>query len=228
LLTPEEWTAILLSLRVAGVAVLASLIPGIAVAYLLSRVRFPGRLLVEGLVYLPLVVPPVVVGYLLLLLFGRRGPLGEFFEEWLGLTFAFSWRGAVLAAAVMGFPFLVRAVRLSLDAVDPGLEAAARTLGSGRWRVFFTVTLPLIAPGILAGAILSFAGALGEFGATITFVASIPGETTTIPLSIYRAVQSVGGEAAAARLAAISVVLALLALAASELLARRWKRRLAS
>ena len=227
MLSPEEWTAIFLSLRVASVAVLASLIPGIALAYLISRGRFPGRLLLEGITYLPLVLPPVVVGYVLLLLFGKRGPLGQFFEEFLDLTFAFSWRGAVLAAAVMGFPFLVRAIRLSLDAVDPGLEAAARTLGSGRCRVFFTITLPLIAPGILAGALLSFAGALGEFGATITFVASIPGETTTIPLSIYRAVQSVGGEAAAARLAVISVVLALIALGLSEILARRWKRRLA-
>ena len=227
MLTPEEWDAILLSLRVASVAVLVSLVPGIALAYLLSRCRFPGRLLLEGLAYLPLVLPPVVVGYTLLLLFGKKGPLGQFFEDVLGLTFAFSWRGAVLAAAVMGFPFLVRAIRLSIDAVDPGLEAAARTLGAGRAHVFFTVTLPLIAPGILAGALLSFAGALGEFGATITFVASIPGETTTIPLSIYRAVQSVGGEAAAARLAIIAVILAMTALGLSEVLARHWKRRLA-
>jgi molybdate transport system permease protein len=227
LLSPEEWEAVQLSLRVAGVAVLASLVPGIALAYLITRGRFPGRLLLEGLIYLPLVVPPVVVGYVLLLLFGARGPLGEFFSNWFDLSFAFSWRGAVLAAAVMGFPFLVRAIRLSLEAVDPGLEAAARTLGAGRCRVFFTVTLPLIAPGILAGALLAFAGALGEFGATITFVASIPGETQTIPLSIFRAVQSPGGEAAAARLALLSVALALVALGLSEILARRWKRRLA-
>jgi molybdate transport system permease protein len=227
LLTPEEWEAILLSLRVAGVAVLASLVPGVLFAYLLARGRFPGKLLLDGLVHLPLVLPPVVVGYVLLLLFGARGPLGAFFSDWLDLSFAFSWRGAVLAAAVMGFPFMVRAIRLSLEAVDPGLEAAARTLGAGRCAVFFSVTLPLIAPGILAGSLLAFAGALGEFGATITFVASIPGETQTIPLAIFRAVQSPGGEAAAARLALISVTLALLALGGSEILARRWKRRLA-
>lgn len=226
MLSPEEWEAVLLSLRVAGVAVLVSLVPGIALAYLVARGRFPGRLLLEGLIYLPLVVPPVVVGYALLLLFGARGPLGQFFSDWLDLSFAFSWRGAVLAAAVMGFPFLVRAIRLSLETVDPGLEAAARTLGAGRCRVFFSVTLPLIAPGVLAGALLSFAGALGEFGATITFVASIPGETQTIPLAIFRAVQSPGGEAAAARLALLSVALALIALGLSEVLARRWKRRL--
>ncbi len=225
MLTPEELEAFLLSLRVAGAAVLVALPPALFCAYALARWRFPGKLLFDALVHLPLVLPPVVVGYLLLVLFGRQGPLGAFFADWLGLTFAFSWRGAVLAAAIMGFPFLVRAIRLSLEALDPGIEAAARTLGARRCDVFLTVTLPLILPGILAGALLCFAGALGEFGATITFVASIPGETQTLPLAIFRAVQSPGGEAAAARLVGLSIGLALLALAGSELLARRWKRR---
>jgi molybdate transport system permease protein len=225
MLTPEELEAFLLSLRVAGVAVLAGLPPALFCAYALARWRFPGKLLFDAIVHLPLVLPPVVVGYLLLVLFGRQGPLGQFFADWLGLTFAFSWRGAVLAAAIMGFPFQVRAIRLSLEALDPGIEAAARTLGASRADVFLTVTLPLILPGVLAGALLCFAGAVGEFGATITFVASIPGETQTLPLAIFRAVQSPGGEAAAARLVLLSIALALLALGASELLARRWKRR---
>lgn len=225
MLTPEELEAFLLSLRVASVAVLAGLPPALLCAYALARWRFPGKLLFDAFVHLPLVLPPVVVGYLLLVLFGKQGPLGQFFADWLGLTFAFSWRGAVLAAAIMGFPFQVRAIRLSLEALDPGIEAAARTLGARRADVFLTVTLPLILPGILAGALLCFAGAVGEFGATITFVASIPGETQTLPLAIFRAVQSPGGEAAAARLVLLSIALALLALAASELLARRWKRR---
>jgi len=223
--SPAEWEAVLLSFRVASLAVVVSLLPALFCAWVLARLEFPGKLLFDGFVHLPLVLPPVVVGYLLLVLFGRNGPLGRFFEETIGLSFAFSWRGAVLAAAIMGFPFMVRAIRLSLEAVDPGLEAAARTLGARRCDVFLSVTLPLIAPGILAGALLAFAGALGEFGATITFVASIPGETQTIPLAIFRALQSPGGEAAALRLVGLSIALALLALAGSELLARRWKRR---
>ncbi len=225
-MSPEELEALLLSLRVAGVAVLVSLPFALGCAWLLARTSFPGKLLFDGLVHLPLVLPPVVVGYLLLVLFGRQGPIGAFLEETIGLSFAFSWRGASLAAAIMGFPFMVRAIRLSLEGVDSGLEAAARTLGASRLDVFCSVTLPLIAPGILAGALLAFAGALGEFGATITFVASIPGETQTVPLAIFRALQSPGGEAAALRLVLISIAMALIALAGSEWLARRWKRRL--
>lgn len=226
MLSEAEAVALLLSLRVAAVAVVVSLPVAVAAAWILARCRFPGKLLFDGFVHLPLVLPPVVVGYLLLVLFGRKGPLGQLLEDTIGLSFAFSWRGAVLAAAIMGFPLMVRAIRLSLEAVDPGLEAAARTLGASRWDVFLTVTLPMILPGILAGALLSYAGALGEFGATITFVASIPGETQTLPLAIFSATQSPGGEAAAARLVILSVLLALLALGASEIFARRLKRRM--
>jgi len=222
-LSPAETEALLLSLRVAFWSVLWSLPLGVFVAWLLARCSFPGKTLLDGVVHLPLVLPPVVVGYALLLLLGRRGPLGIWLEDWLGLTVAFTWRGAAVAAAVMAFPLMVRAVRLSLDAVDPRLEAAARTLGAGRLWVFATVTLPLTAPGILTGVILAYARSLGEFGATITFVSNIPGETRTLPLAIYTLTQVPGGEAGALRLAILSAVVALLALLASELLARRIK-----
>jgi molybdate transport system permease protein len=216
----REWGIIGLSLQVAFVSVAASLPPAIAFAYLLARLRFPGKVLLDAIVHLPLVLPPVVVGFGLLLLLGRQGPVGSLLAP-LGITFAFKWTGAALAAAVMGFPLLVRAVRLSLESMDVRLESAARTLGAGPWRVFFTVTLPLVAPGIATGMLLSFARSLGEFGATITFVSNIPGETQTLPLAIYAATQVPGGEDTALRLSAISVLLSLGALAGSEWLARR-------
>jgi molybdate transport system permease protein len=218
----DAWAIIGLSLKVAFWSVASSLPPAVAFAYLLARRSFPGKILVDAVVHLPLVLPPVVVGFGLLLLLGRNGPVGALLAP-LGITFAFKWTGAALAAAVMGFPLLVRAIRLSLEAMDVRLESAARTLGAGPWRVFFTVTVPLIAPGIATGVLLSFARSLGEFGATITFVSNIPGETQTLPLAIYAATQVPGGEAVALRLSAISVVLSLAALAASEWLVRRAK-----
>ncbi len=220
-LGPEEWVAVKLSLRVAGVATLAALVPGIALAHLLARGRFAGKALLDALIYLPLVLPPVVTGYALLVVFGRMGPVGGWLERSLGLVFSFRWTGAALACAVMGLPLLVRAVRLSIEAVDTRLEEAAATLGAAPLRVFLTVTLPLASPGILAGAVLCFAKALGEFGATITFVSNIPGETQTIPAAIYNATQVPGGDAAALRLSLVSLVIALGALVASEALARR-------
>jgi molybdate transport system permease protein len=226
-LTELEQEALALSLRVAIWAVATGLPIALAVAWLLARRDFPGKTLLNGVVHLPLVLPPVVVGYLLLLTFGRQGPVGRFLHDTLGVTIAFTWQGAALAAAVMAFPLMVRAIRLSLEAVDARLESAARTLGAGRLEVFLTVTLPLTAPGLLAGAILGFARSLGEFGATITFVSNIPGETRTLPLALYSLVQQPDGEAGALRIAVISVVLALVALAGSELLARRVKARIA-
>jgi molybdate transport system permease protein len=226
MLSPPESEALLLSLRVASWSVVASLPFGLLVAWLLARREFPGKNLLNGVVHLPLVLPPVVVGYLLLVLLGREGPIGRLLYQELGLTVAFTWQGAALAAAVMAFPLMVRAMRLSFEAVDRRLESAARTLGARPWDVFATVTLPLMSPGILAGAILAFARSLGEFGATITFVSNIPGETRTLPLALFTEVQSPGGEQAALRLAAISVALAFAALAASELLARRLRRRI--
>ncbi|MBK1698682.1 molybdate ABC transporter permease subunit [Rhodovibrio salinarum] len=226
-LTELEQEALTLSLRVAVWAVATGLPAALAVAWLLARREFPGKTLLNGVVHLPLVLPPVVVGYLLLLTFGRQGPVGGWLDESLGVTIAFTWQGAALAAAVMAFPLMVRAIRLSLEAVDTRLESAARTLGAGRLEVFVTITLPLTAPGLLAGAILGFARSLGEFGATITFVSNIPGETRTLPLALYSLVQQPDGESGALRMAAISVVLALVALAASELLARRVKARIA-
>ena len=226
-LTDLEQEALALSLRVAIWAVATGLPIALAVAWLLARRDFPGKTLLNGVVHLPLVLPPVVVGYLLLLTFGRQGPVGRLLHDTLGVTIAFTWQGAALAAAVMAFPLMVRAIRLSLEAVDARLESAARTLGAGRLEVFLTVTLPLTAPGLLAGAILGFARSLGEFGATITFVSNIPGETRTLPLALYSLVQQPGGEAGALRIAVISVVLALVALAGSELLARRVKARIA-
>ncbi|WP_372422724.1 molybdate ABC transporter permease subunit [Salinarimonas chemoclinalis] len=224
-LSPQEWDAVRLSLLVSFWATIASLPFGIAVAWLLARVSFPGKALVNGLVHLPLVLPPVVTGYVLLLLFGRRGPIGAFLEETFGIVIAFRWTGAALACAVMGFPLMVRAIRLAIEAVDPRLEAAAGTLGAGRVATFLVVTLPLILPGIIAGMILCFAKAMGEFGATITFVSNIPGQTQTLPSAIYTFTQVPGGEAGALRLTLVSVAIAFGALLVSELLARRAQAR---
>lgn len=224
-LSAIEAQALELSLKVALTSVTASLPLGLAVAWLLARRQFPGKMLLDGIVHLPLVVPPVVIGYLLLVVMGRQGVVGAWLFETLGVSFAFSWCGAALAASVMAFPLMVRAIRLSLEAIDPRLEQAARTLGAGPMSVFATVTLPLALPGILTGAILAFARSVGEFGATITFVSNIPGETRTLPLALYTLVQTPDGEAGALRLVVISVVLAFAALLASELMARRLKRR---
>lgn len=223
-LGPQEWQAVALSLKVAGWATLLSLPLGVLTAFALARWRFPGRALLNGLVHLPLILPPVVTGYLLLLTFSPRAALGGLMTD-LGLPLAFRWTGAALAAAVMAFPLMVRAIRLSLEAVDPRLEQAASTLGANRAWVFLTVTLPLMLPGILAGAVLAFAKALGEFGATITFVSNIPGETQTVPSAIYAFLQMPGGEASALRLVLVSVGLAMGALLASEMLARRVAHR---
>jgi molybdate transport system permease protein len=225
-LTPEEWGIVALSLKVAGAAVFAALPIAFALAYLLARGRFPGKVLIDGIVHLPLVVPPVVTGWLLLLAFAPAGPAGAWLAKWLGVSVVFRWTGASLAAAVMALPLMVRAMRLSIEAVEPRLEQAARTLGAGRLRVFWTITLPLSLPGIIAGLVLGFARALGEFGATITFVSNIPGETETLPLAIYSALQVPGSEVLVLRLALISVVLALAAVILSELLARRSSRGL--
>lgn len=225
-LTPVELDALRLSLKVSLWATLASLPPGLFVAHALARWRFPGHGLLNGLVHLPLVLPPVVTGYLLLMTFGRRGWAGQALDQWFGIVLAFRWTGAALAAAVMAFPLMVRAIRLSVEAVDPRLEQAAGSLGASRLWVWATVTLPLILPGILAGAVLGFAKAMGEFGATITFVSNIPGQTQTLPTAIYTALQVPGGEGGAMRLVLISVAVAMAALAASEWLARRAARRL--
>jgi molybdate transport system permease protein len=226
-LTPDEWRAVALSLRVSFWATLVSLPIGIAVAYVLARYRFWGRQLLNGLVHLPLILPPVVTGYLLLLTFGRKGAVGAFLDQAFGLVFAFRWTGAALAAAVMAFPLMVRAIRMAIEAVDPRLEAAAGTLGASRPWVFVTVTLPLILPGILAGAILGFAKAMGEFGATITFVANIPGQTQTLPSAIYAYLQVPGGDAAAFRLVLVAIAIAMLALLLSEWVGRSVARRIA-
>ena len=220
-LTPEEWTAIRLSVRIALVATVAALPFGIAVAWLLARKDFWGKALLDGIVHLPLVLPPVVTGYLLLIWFGRRAPVGSFLEQYFGIVFSFRWTGAALACGVMAFPLLVRAIRLSFEAIDRRLEDAAATLGAGRFWTFLTVTLPLALPGVIAGMVLCFAKALGEFGATITFVSNIPGETQTISAAIYTLTQVPGGDAAAMRLVIIAVVIALAALVASEWFARR-------
>jgi molybdate transport system permease protein len=219
-MSQEEWTAVRLSLLVAVTATAASLPFGIAIAWLLARGRFWGKSLVDTLVHLPLIMPPVVTGYLLLILFGRRGPIGEFLAQF-GIVFAFRWTGAALACAVMAFPLMVRAIRLSIEAVDPRLERAAGTLGAHPLWVFATITLPLALPGVIAGAILAFAKAMGEFGATITFVSNIPGETQTVPIAIYILTQVPGGDASALRLTAVSVLISMAALLFSELLARR-------
>ncbi len=227
-LSPEEWTAVRLSLLVATTAMLASLPLGIAVAWLLARRDFRGKSVLDALVHLPLILPPVVTGYLLLIWFGRRGPAGAFLHDWFGIVLSFRWTGAVLACAVMGFPLMVRAIRLSIEAVDRKLEDAAGTLGANPAWVFATVTLPLCLPGILAGMILCFAKAMGEFGATITFVSNIPGETQTLPSAIYTFTQVPGGDAGAMRLTLISIALSVAALFASEALARAVNRRIAA
>ena len=224
--TDLEWEAVGLSLRVALLSVAGSLPFGIATAWVLARRSFPGKTLLDALVHIPLVVPPVVVGYGLLVLFGRRGPIGAWLYDQFGITLIFTWKGAALAAAVMAFPLMVRAIRLSLEAVDRNLEAAARTLGAGPFDVFLSVTLPLALPGVLVGVVLSFARSLGEFGATIIFVGNIPGQTRTIPIAIYTLIQQPGGDLAALRLSIIAVVLSLAALIASEFLARRIDRRI--
>ncbi|MDC7786607.1 molybdate ABC transporter permease subunit [Rhodoplanes sp. TEM] len=226
-LTPEELTAVHLSLRIAIVATLASLPFGIFVAYALARWRFPGKVLLDGLVHLPLVLPPVVTGYVLLLLFGRRGPIGAFLAENFGIVFSFRWTGAALACGVMGFPLMVRAIRLSIEAIDRRLEDAAGTLGASRPFTFVLVTLPLALPGLMVGSILCFAKALGEFGATITFVSNIPGETQTISAAIYTFTQTPDGDAAALRLTIVSIVIALGALVVSEAVQRFANRKLA-
>jgi molybdate transport system permease protein len=224
-LTPVEWEVIGLSLKVAFWSVLCSLPLAVAVAWLLARINFAGKSLFDALVHLPLVLPPVVIGYFLLLLLGRRGPVGSLLDQYFGIVFAFSWTGAAVAAGIMGFPLMVRAVRLSIEAIDSGLEDAARTLGAARWRVFMSVTLPLALPGVLTGALLSFARSLGEFGATITFVSNIPGETRTLPLAIYTLTQVPGGDAAALRLSLIAIVLSVMALMLSEVFVRRAQQR---
>jgi len=226
-MTAEEWTAVRLSLLVAVTATAASLPPGLAVAWLLARRRFWGKGLVDTVVHLPLIMPPVVTGYLLLILFGRRGPIGAFLDQTFGIVFAFRWTGAALACAVMGFPLMVRAIRLSIEAVDTRLENAAGTLGANPLWVFATITLPLCLPGVIAGAILSFAKAMGEFGATITFVSNIPGQTQTLPSAIYSFLQVPGGEAQAARLAGVAIAIAMAALLVSEWVSRAVARRIA-
>jgi molybdate transport system permease protein len=225
-MTPVEIEALRLSLKVAIWAVGVSLPFGVLVAWLLARREFPGKLLLDGIVHLPLVVPPVAVGYLLLVTLGRNGAVGGWLYDWFGITLIFTWKGAAVAAGVMAFPLMVRAIRLSLEAVDQRLETAARTLGASPQRVFLSITLPLISPGILAGVVLAFARSLGEFGATITFVSNIPGQTRTLPLALYSVMQTPGGEDAAVRLVLISIALALAAIFASEIIARRLTARL--
>ncbi|GAB2509174.1 molybdate ABC transporter permease subunit [Lysobacter humi (ex Lee et al. 2017)] len=221
MLTPEEAAAVALSLRIATLATLASLPVAVAVAWLLARRHFPGKAMLDALVHVPLVLPPVVTGYALLLAFGTQGPAGRWLEAAFGTGIAFRWTGAALASAVMGFPLMVRAIRLSIEAVDVRLENAAATLGAGRWRVFAGITLPLAWPGVLAGAVLGFAKALGEFGATITFVSSIPGETRTLSAAIYELLQVPGGEARLGRLCLVALALSFAAMLLAEWLARR-------
>ena len=221
MLSPEEWGIVALSLKVGGVAVLATLPVAFGLAWILARYRFPGRVVLDALVHLPLVLPPVVTGWLLLIAFGPLGPAGRWLESWFGMTLMFRWTGAALAAAIMALPLMVRAMRLSIEGIDRRLEGAARTLGAGRWHAFRTISLPLALPGILAALVLGFARSIGEFGATITFVSNIPGETRTLPLAIYSALQVPGGEAMVTRLALLSVALSLGALVLSEWLVRR-------
>jgi molybdate transport system permease protein len=223
-LSTEELGVILLSLRVALVSVLCSLPFAIFIAYVLARTRFPGKILIDAVVHLPLVLPPVVVGFALLVLFGKHGPIGSRLDQWFGIVFAFRWTGAALASAIMGFPLMVRAIRLSIDAIDQRLETAAKTLGGSRTWVFASITLPLALPGIITGVLLSFARGLGEFGATITFVSNIPGETETLPLAIYTLTQVPGGDTQALRLSVVAVVLSILALVTSEWLTARTAR----
>ena len=226
MLSEYEWQAVLLSLKVSSLAVVCSLPLGILMAWILVRCRFPGKSLLDSIIHLPLVLPPVVIGYLLLVVMGRRGVVGQWLYDWFGFSFSFSWHGAVLASAVVAFPLMVRAIRQSLEAVDPKLELAARTLGASPWRVFFTITLPLSVPGVIVGVVLAFARSLGEFGATITFVSNIPGETRTIPLAMYTLIETPGAESAAARLCVLAILLSLAALLISDWLAKRSRTRL--
>ncbi|PKB86999.1 molybdate ABC transporter permease [Ewingella americana] len=226
MLSEYEWQAVLLSLKVSSLAVVCSLPLGILMAWVLVRCRFPGKSLLDSIIHLPLVLPPVVIGYLLLVVMGRRGVVGEWLYSWFGFSFSFSWHGAVLASAVVAFPLMVRAIRLALEAVDTKLELAARTLGASPWRVFFTITLPLSVPGIIVGIVLAFARSLGEFGATITFVSNIPGETRTIPLAMYTLIETPGAEGAAARLCVLAIILSLASLMISDWLAKRSRIRL--
>jgi molybdate transport system permease protein len=226
MLSAAEWAIVGLSLKVGGVAMAVTLPIAFALAWLLARVRFPGKVIVDAAIHLPLVVPPVVTGWLLLLAFGPNGPIGGWLQDWFGVTVLFRWTGAAIAAGVMALPLMVRAMRISIEAVDRRLENAARTLGAGPWRVFWTLTLPLSVPGVLAGAVLGFARSIGEFGATITFVSNVPGETQTLPLAIYSALQQPGADALVWRLSAVSVGLSLIALIASEMLTRRAGRGL--
>ena len=225
-LSSEEWRAVALSLRVSAVATVLSLPLGIFVAYALARWQFRGRQLLNGLVHLPLILPPVVTGYLLLITFGRKGYVGQWLDQWFGIVLAFRWTGAALAASVMAFPLMVRAIRLAVEAVDPKLEAAANTLGAPRLWVFATVTLPLVLPGIIAGSILAFAKAMGEFGATITFVSNIPGQTQTLPSAIYAHLQVPGGDDQAFRLVLVAIAIAMTALLLSEWVSRAVARRI--
>lgn len=226
MLSEYEWQAVFLSLKVSSLSVVCSLPLGILMAWILVRCRFPGKSLLESIIHLPLVLPPVVIGYLLLVVMGRRGVVGQWLYDWFGFSFSFSWHGAVLASAVVAFPLMVRAIRQSLEAVDPKLELAARTLGASPWRVFFTITLPLSVPGVIVGVVLAFARSLGEFGATITFVSNIPGETRTIPLAMYTLIETPGAESAAARLCVLAILLSLAALLISDWLAKRSRTRL--
>lgn len=226
-LSPDEWTAVLLSLKIAVVATAVSLPVGVFAAYALARWRFPGKTLVDVIIHLPLVLPPVVTGYILLVVLGRRGLLGGFLADYLGIVFSFRWTGAALACGVMGFPLMVRAIRLSIEAIDQRLEDAAGTLGANGLWTFALVTLPLALPGVVVGAILSFARALGEFGATITFVSNIPGETQTISAAIFTYTQVPGGDANALRLTLVAIAIALTALVISEIVSRKANRRLA-
>ena len=225
-LSPLEIEALRLSLKVSGLALVVSLPLGILIAWVLARTNFPGKSLVNGIIHLPLVLPPVVIGYLLLVLLGRKGIVGAYLYRHFDITLAFTWKGAAVAAAVMAFPLLVRAVKLSIESIDPGLENAARTLGAGPVRVFFSVSLPLMMPGIISGAILAFARSLGEFGATITFVSNIRGETQTLPLALYTLIQMPGGETGAMRLCILAGVLAMAALLGSEMLDRRFANKI--
>lgn len=228
MLSDYEIAALLLSLKVSSVAVLFSLPFGIVCAWILARCEFPGKSLFDSLIHLPLVLPPVVIGYILLISMGRQGSIGAVLYDWFGWSFSFSWRGAALAAAIVSFPLMVRAIRLSFESVDIRLEQAARTLGSNRLRVFFTITLPLTLPGIVSGMVLAFARSLGEFGSTITFVSNIPGETRTIPLAMYSFIQTPGAEHEAARLCVIAIAIAVLSLTASQWLAKKAQQRVAS
>ncbi|MEC3948505.1 molybdate ABC transporter permease subunit [Sphingobium sp. HWE2-09] len=227
MLAPEEWSIIGLSIKVGGVAVMGMLPIAFGIAWVLARLRFPGKLLVDALVHLPLVIPPVITGWLLLILFGTQGVIGRWLADWFGISLLFRWTGAALAAAIMAMPLMVRAMRMSIEAVDPRLEAAAQTLGASPVRTFLTITLPLSMPGIVAAAILGFARSIGEFGATITFVSSIPGETTTLSLAIYSAIQTANGDMLVWRLTFLSVGLSFIALLAAEWLSR-WSRRAAA